>query len=421
MKRWLKRSAIAFFALFGLASLVAVCAKTSPRSEMAAEPYASRGVAMNAAPAAPPPSAEEQGYLGGNYDGKREEPKAKGRAADARHRPSPGGGGSAAKPTTEADDDADAKPEEQTPAQRMLHYYASAQLRVDSPRKTADEASRIAIESGGFVEQLATNAVVLRVPVAQFRAVLASLLKLGDVISKTISAHDVTDAFAAVELRLQTAKTSRDRLIVLLAKARTEREKLDLLREIQRLTQEIDELDNASKTLVSLANFSRIQLTLEERTRALNAQADEPVAAFQWIHALSAFRRDVAFEGKKLKLDVPQGFVQLDDKQHWIAESADAAVFWSSKRDNAPQGTTRFWADAVKARLEPEFASVKEEQAGAFTVLRFVDRSDSPYHYLVALRANGDALEVIEAHFPTAEQEKRYGAAVIASITKGAL
>ncbi len=416
MSRWLKRSAIGFFALVGLASLVAVCAKSGSRSEHAPESYA----AQDAAPSvAAPEPAEEQGMLGGFSD--KKDAKAKGRVSDARPRRGAEGGG-APKPVAKREEDAltpaDGEP---PPQERMLHYYASAQLRVDSLRKTADEASRIAIASGGFVEQLTSNAVVLRVPVAEFRTVLASLLKLGDVVSKTISAHDVTDAFAAVELRLQAARTSRDRLIALLAKARTEREKLDLLREIQRLTQEMDELDNASKTLVSLASFSRIQLTLEERARQLNAQADEPVAAFQWIHQLSAFRRDVAFAGKKLKLEVPQGFVQLDDKQHWIAESADAAVFWSSKRDNTPQGTTRFWADAVKARLEPEFGSVKEEQAGAYTVLHFVDRSDTPYHYVVALRANGDELDVIEAHFPSADQEKRHNAAVMASITKGAL
>lgn len=310
----------------------------------------------------------------------------------------------------------------EAPAQkRMLHYNGYARLRVDSPKKAGEEASKIAMDNGGFVEQLTSNAITIRIPVEKFRAVLALLLKLGDVVDKSVTAEDVTDAFAAIELRLQTAKTSRDRLIALLAKARTEREKLDLLREIQRLTMQIDELENASKTLVSLASYSRISLSLEERSRSLDAPTDEPVAAFQWIHRLNAFRRDVAFEGKKLKVEVPKGFVQLDDKQHWVSESADAAVYWASKRDNKPKGTTRFWVDAVKERLSPEFAKVEEKEAGQFTVLRFLDRSDTPYRYLVALRANGDDLEVIEAHFPGDEQEKRYSEAVLASITKGAL
>ncbi|MCC6807640.1 MAG: DUF4349 domain-containing protein [Deltaproteobacteria bacterium] len=368
----------------------------SPKADSAAYGRAAGGMPSPAAQAPPPPPGAPRDVSGeeDTRDGDKNNDEKSAAPHEAQQAPKPA---------------------------RMLHYNAYARLRVDSPRKAGDEAAKIATDAGGFVEQLTSGAVTLRIPVDRFRAVLAQLLKLGDVLDKAITAQDVTDAFAAIELRLQTAKTSRDRLIALLAKAKTEREKLDLLREIQRLTQQIDDLENASKTLVSLASYSRISLALEERARGMNAPADEPVAAFQWIHRLSAFRRDVAFEGKKLKLEVPQGFVQLDDKQHFVAESADAAVFWSSKRENKPEGTTRFWVDALKSRLQPEFASVEEKTAGAFTVLRFVDRSDTPYRYLVGVRADKDDLEVIEAHFPSEEQEKRYADAVLAAIGKGAL
>jgi hypothetical protein len=261
--------------------------------------------------------------------------------------------------------------------------------------------------------------VTLRVPVAKFKDIFAKLLKLGEVVDKSITAHDVTEAFTAIELRLETARVSRDRLISLLAKARSEREKLDLLREIQRLSLEIEALESSQKTLASLAAMSRITLTLEERRQNLGGATEEPIAAFQWIHGLSPFRRDIAFAGKKLELALPKGFVALDDKLHFVSESADGAVFWASKRDNAPEGNARYWADALKHRLSPEFAKVEEKALGDYIALSFTDRGDSAYQYLVAVRTDGKTLELAEAFFPSAEHEKRYGQEVQSAITKG--
>ena len=305
--------------------------------------------------------------------------------------------------------------------QRLLHYNGYAKLRVDAIRKSADAGVAIAVAAGGFVEQISASSVTVRVPVARFKEIFFELLKIGEVVDKSITAQDVTEAFTAIELRLETAKMSRERLIQLLAKARTEREKLDLLREIQRLSLEIEGLESAQKTIASLASMSRITLALEERRQDLSSAADEPIAAFEWIHRLSPFRRDVAFQEKKLEMPLPKGFVSIDDKEHFVAESADGAVMWSSKRDNTPLGTTRFWADALKGRMAPDYAAVEEKQLGEFIALRFVDRGDKPYSYLVAARVDDKKLHIVEAYFPSAEHETRYAQAVNNAITKGKL
>lgn len=307
---------------------------------------------------------------------------------------------------------------------RMLHYNGYARLSVDSPRTASDQAVGIATQAEGFVEQLNATSVTLRVPVQKFTEVYQALLKLGDVLEKSVTAEDVTEAFGAIGLRLQTAKTSRDRLIDLLAKAKNEREKLDLLREISRLNLEIERLEGASRTLLSLANYSRISLVFTERRHGDFSASEEPVAAFSWIHQLSPFRRDVAQEGKKLKMEAPAGLVLLDETNHWIAESADGCVYWSSVRDNSPKGDATFWRAAIKARLGAEFAKAEELELGGFLVLRLVDRGDDggedAYRYLVGVHAEGDKLQIVEAYFPNGTHEKRFGEAIKASISKGA-
>jgi hypothetical protein len=73
------------------------------------------------------------------------------------------------------------------------------------------------------------------------------------------------------------------------------------------------------------------------------------------------------------------------------------AVFWASRRDNAPEGNARYWADALKHRLSPEFAKVEEKALGDYIALSFTDRGEAPYRYLVAVRAEGKTLELAEA------------------------
>jgi Domain of unknown function (DUF4349) len=292
---------------------------------------------------------------------------------------------------------------------RMVYYEGFARLRVDAPRKIADDAARIVTESGGFVEQLSSTRLTLRVPVARFKDLFKVLLGLGQVVDKAVSAQDVTEAFTALELRIETAKASRDRLIQLLAQAKTEREKLDLLREIQRLSLELETMESHKRFIASLASMSRITLELEERQREVTTLASEPIGTFAWIHELSPFKRDLALSGERLKSPVPEGFVALSDRKQLIAESADGATFAAYARHNVPKANTEFWAAAIAFRLAPEYAAVEKSTLGAFAVLKLKDRGDPAYVYWLAVAADGDTLAVIEAYFPDEAHATRHG------------
>jgi hypothetical protein len=309
---------------------------------------------------------------------------------------------------------AEAKPK------RMVHYNGNLRLKVTNASDVLNHAAKDCEDMGGYVETLTIDTVILRVPVAQFRPLFAKLLGLGEVMARSISAQDVTDAFTAMELRARILKASRDRLVALLAKATTARAKLDLLSEIRRLTEEIDQLDRYLTQIQSLAQFSRITLNVEVKTVAFDNRAQEPVAAFKWVHDLSPFKQGVAAANKRLELKVPKGMVELDRDDLWIAESADGARVWASQNKLGPAGTTDFWIDAVKSRLGPEYVTAEISTVGKFKVLRLVDeQSDNSYRYLVAVRADGKKLQVVEAYFMNAEQEKRYGDVVKAAIERG--
>jgi hypothetical protein len=359
-------------------------------------------------------SSDEGGAGGSGGKGGRERRRNTPTPTDKPRSEARGGKDGTATPTV------DAKPK------RLVHYNGNLRLKVTNASDVLSHAAKVCEEAGGYVETLTIDTVILRVPVVQFRPLFAKLLGLGEIMSRSITAQDVTDAFTAMDLRLRILKASRDRLVALLPKATTARAKLDLLSEIRRLTEEIDQLDRYLTQIQSLAQFSRISLNVEVKQVQVETRAQEPIAAFKWIHDLSPFKQGVAERNSWLELQAPQGMAVVDDSDTWFvddcwhAESPDGAKLWASQNDLGPAGSTDFWIDAVKARLGPEYVAAEVTTVGKFKVLRLLDEnSDNGYRYLVAVKADHDKLQVVEAYFANAEQEKRYGAVVRAAIERG--
>ena len=318
-------------------------------------------------------------------------------------------------------DDGSKSPDQaqEAPAARMIHYNGYASLQATKTEETVDAVGKLAVSLGGFVEQLAPSRVTVRVPVERFDEAFKAILAMGEVLDKSVTAEDVTDAFTAIDLRLTTARTTRDRLIALLAQAKDENEKLQILAQIRRLSEEIDVMEGQIRTLSALASFSRITVVVQARPAFAAAAPGQDPVGFDWIHALSPFRRDVSERGELSPMDVPTGFVGLDVKKRFIAESADGAVIWTTELENNPAGSADFWIDAVSQRLAPEFQSVDRLKAGSYQILRFVSQTDDPYRYLVGVRVEGDDLYLVEVYYPSATQEDRYKDAVLAVIGGG--
>lgn len=308
-------------------------------------------------------------------------------------------------------------PADPGPVERMVHYEGYAQLRVSKPDETADAITALATGMGGYVETLGTGRVSIRVPVARFQEAFDKVLALGQVVQKSISAEDVTEAFAAVELRLKIARSTRDRLVFLLSKAKDEQEKILLLRQIQSVTEQIDTLEAQGRLYAQLADFSRITVAIEVRpTLAYAAGADG--AAFTWIRSLTPFADQLS--GKKVLLPVPTGFVALDEKRRFVAESADGARVWTDRIRNEPVGTASFWMDAVKTRVAQDFRAAEVSTTGAWTRLRLVSLAGPSYTWVILLKVDGAWLDVAQVYYPTEANEERHHAAVDAVFGGGA-
>jgi hypothetical protein len=299
----------------------------------------------------------------------------------------------------------------------MVHYNGQITTRVDRPAEVAEELRRRAEAQGGYVEQQAARSITLRIPVERFDAFYEELLGVGQVIRKSISADDVTDAFEDMELRLKAARSTHARLVALLARAETEEEKIGLLREIQRVSEEIDRLQSSVRTLATLARYSRITVTLEERPSLGGNPQEAAPLELAWIRGLSPYTREAL--GRRLPLEVPEGLVELNQRGRYIAESADGVVLWTQVRENLPRGAVDYWAAAIRSRIAADFASAEQREVGDWTVLRLVDRAEQPYTWWIALKVEGSRLQMAQVYFPSPAHEGRHHGAIERSLKGG--
>ena len=314
---------------------------------------------------------------------------------------------------------ADVQSELVTPVlDRQIHYEGLIHLRATQPRQVLEQATEWTREVGGYIESLTTQQIVLQIPVPHFRPLYDKIIGLGDIVAKSLSARDVTEAFQDVDLRLKQSKTTRNRLLALIENINDKREKLRLLREVERLTAEIESLEAQMARLKAQVEFSRLTLNVEGRGN-FGASQSEELLGFEWINALRPDHQLGERGVREFELAVPSGFVQLQESKLWHVAIADGAAMWTEKRDNEPKGDTRFWLDAIKWRLSDRFAQVEVKAVGDFSLLRYMSREEPRFVYWIGVYAKDDKMFVAQAYFPSLEHEKRYESAANVSLQGG--
>lgn len=293
-------------------------------------------------------------------------------------------------------------------AKRMVHYSGNATLRSTEPERILDSAIALVSASGGYLESRTGGYAALRVPAAGFDSMFARLLRLAEVIDYHQEAEDITEAVQDNELRLKVVVATLDRLEDLIKKARTESQKLRLLKELKRFREEKEVLEAQKRDLVQRARFASIQLWVRAYSPSVSAGAfSRDLADFRWIHGLNPFD-DRRFRGRsRLRFPAPAGMVVTGKRDPWRATSSQGSEFWGSRVDVDLRGDTRFWREAIRSRMAPGFKASDTAQAGGYLFCHFQSFGPTPYYYWVGVRGRDDELEVAEFYFPNeAEQAK---------------
>jgi hypothetical protein len=115
------------------------------------------------------------------------------------------------------------------------------------------------------VEKYRRYYLVIRIPAGNFEAFLSELNKgIGEVVSRSIRARDVTEEYIDLETRLENKRKYLDRYHELLNKANSVEDILKIQEQIRQLEEEIETVTGRLEFLDNQVDYSTLNLTLEE-------------------------------------------------------------------------------------------------------------------------------------------------------------
>ncbi len=292
------------------------------------------------------------------------------------------------------------------PGERKRIYSGFVRLVVEELEQSRRELARFAESNGGYVESSQGSTVVLRVPAARFRELFEAVLDMGEPAYKSIETRDVSDAIRELRTRLRVKERTRSRLYTLLERSSEAKERLAILREIRRLTEEIERIRLELESLNAQMAFSRITVELVPRLPV--GQTSRDGIPFRWIAALDPVRQSLPRLAGRVSLPLGEEFAVLERRRSFRAESAEGTRVRVGSTRNEPAGDELFWQKALLHHLAPLYRSAEELEAKGLRGVLFTSKDRRPYSYLVGLRVVRGSLYVVEAFFPDQEaQEKR--------------
>ncbi|NUQ64179.1 MAG: DUF4349 domain-containing protein [Pirellulales bacterium] len=106
---------------------------------------------------------------------------------------------------------------------------------------------------------------VIRVPVENYRELLAAARELGETRSVRSDSRDVTEEYYDVEARIRNKRQEEDRLLKLLETAAGSlKDVLEIERELSRVREEIERMQGRLRVLEDITELSTITLRVEE-------------------------------------------------------------------------------------------------------------------------------------------------------------
>lgn len=166
----------------------------------------------------------------------------------------------------------------------LLIYSATLTMAVFGTDAALEAVEKLARERRGYLVRRSDASITIRVPASVFEETMNGVGKLGDELHRDVSARDVTEEYADLEIRLKNAESVRTRLEALLARSNNVEEALAVERELERVTQTIEQIKGRLKMLGELVAFSTI--TVNFQPHAVDQVNPEVPLPFEWLRQL---------------------------------------------------------------------------------------------------------------------------------------
>jgi Domain of unknown function (DUF4349) len=297
---------------------------------------------------------------------------------------------------------------------RLMIYTGNLSLVVDSIENTLVKIKRLAESQDGYMQALGYNVITIKIPAQHFSKTVDEIEKMGNVSSREIQGEDVTDHMRDLNIRLDNALEFRKRLIKLLDKATKIQDALEIQRELERVTSEIELLKGKIQSIEHSIAFSK--LTVYLNSELPQDQASE-IIPFAWVRDLSAEvaspRNDnyspVTSSRKEIKFDLPGSYIKFYQlNYHTRAMSAENVIIKIQRHKNYLGGDLEFWTTlAIRQLLEVKAFMVEDDElitlntgASARLIPATKTIGENKYGYLAALVVTNSYVYTYEAWGP---------------------
>lgn len=311
------------------------------------------------------------------------------------------------------------------PAQqgRLVVYNAVINVVVERISDSINSIEKTVVEMGGYMQEMTSNSITLKVPADKFQRAIAEVEKLGDVTKRDIKGTDVTEEMRDLNIRLKNAEEARDKMMSLLEKAESVEDALKIEKELERITETVELLKGKISYLQNKVNYS----TLTVQFNSPIPQEDFILATpFFWVQMLgSELSRPVSSTTSKSnfffglfnwsKFTLPDGYIKYyENNGKTRAMSADGVMIYLHKEKNYKGGNVDFWSSLVRRVLvEQKTIHPKKEseiklknKKDAFLFVGSKQVGSKQYGYIAAVAPAKNDIYIIEAWGPSQEFEK---------------
>ncbi|HEY0323782.1 MAG TPA: DUF4349 domain-containing protein [Pyrinomonadaceae bacterium] len=173
-----------------------------------------------------------------------------------------------------------------TVTERKLIRNADVILESGSPGESQRKVSAIAEAHGGFIvsseskqvdaegqlKPEMTVTVTIRVPAAQFEAVINEIRGAGSRVAQDkITAQDVTEEYIDLEARIRAKQALETQFMEIMKQARTVQDALEVQRQLSDVRAEIERLEGRRRFLENQTSLSTINVTIQPPSQIVSS------------------------------------------------------------------------------------------------------------------------------------------------------
>ena len=299
---------------------------------------------------------------------------------------------------------------------RLVVYNGVIHVVVDRIADSIEHVKGLAEAAGGYMQSVTNKSITVKIPAAEYEALVVEVEKLGEVTHKDIKGTDVTEEMRDLRIRLANAENVRARLTALLEKAEKVEDALKIGTQLERITEAI-ELKGKIASLENKIAFSTLTVNFNSPVPQQSFTAMTP---FAWVHELgSALVRRVPDDPyerpalwREAPFDLPADYIKFYvDDNHTQAMSARQVMIDLRRRQNYQGGSLEFWSELVRRVLTEQKAFhirgqrtidvARGGKATIFITTKPIGRKS--YGYLIGLAVTKKHVYVFECWGPEKE------------------